>query len=87
MKMPCRDSFVDAAKIWLDKLAAQDNFTVDYIQDTSKIDDAFLAHYQLFIQLNYPPYNWTPMAAAAFEKYIDDIQELHLLGGPSMSLR
>jgi len=63
--------FVDAAKIWLDKLASQDNFTVDYIQNTDKIDDAFLAHYQLFIQLNYPPYNWTPTAAAAFEKYID----------------
>jgi uncharacterized protein len=64
--------FVDAAMIWLDKLAAQENFAVDYIQDTSKIDDAFLAHYQLFIQLNYPPYNWTPTATAAFEKYIDE---------------
>jgi type 1 glutamine amidotransferase len=64
--------FVDAAKIWLDKLASENNFTVDYIQNTDKIDDAFLAHYQLFIQLNYPPYNWTPTAAAAFEKYIDE---------------
>ena len=63
--------FVDAAKIWLDKLAAENNFTVDYIQNTDKIDDAFLARYQLFIQLNYPPYNWTSTAAAAFEKYID----------------
>lgn len=64
--------FVDAAKIWLDKLASENNFTVDYIQNTDKIDDAFLAHYQLFIQLNYPPYNWTPTAAAAFERYIDE---------------
>jgi type 1 glutamine amidotransferase len=64
--------FVDAAKKWLDKLAAQNNFTIDYIQDTGKIDDAFLAHYRLFIQLNYPPYNWTPTASAAFEKYIDE---------------
>jgi len=64
--------FVDAAKIWLDKLAAENNFTVDYIQDTNKIDDAFLARYQLFIQLNYPPYNWTPTAEAAFVKYIEE---------------
>jgi type 1 glutamine amidotransferase len=64
--------FVGAAKIWLDKLASESHFTVDYIQNTDKIDDAFLAHYQLFIQLNYPPYNWTPTAAAAFEKYIDE---------------
>ncbi len=49
--------FVDAAKIWLGKLASDNNFTVDYIEDTEKIDEAFLAKYDLFIQLNYPPYN------------------------------
>ncbi len=37
--------FVDRAKIWLDKLAADNNFAVDYIEDTEKIDDAFLAKY------------------------------------------
>src|SRR6202795_2674757 len=63
--------FVDAAKIWLDKLASENNFTVDYIEDTDKIDDAFLARYNLFIQLNYPPYNWTDTAKAAFIKYIE----------------
>jgi len=63
--------FVDAAKIWLEKLAREDNFTVDYIEDTKKIDDAFLAKYNLFIQLNYPPYNWTDTAQAAFIKYIE----------------
>jgi uncharacterized protein len=64
--------FVDAAKIWLAQEAVTDGFTVDYIENTDKIDDAFLSHYQLFIQLNYPPYAWTPTAAAAFEKYIDE---------------
>src|SRR5229473_523292 len=66
--------FVDAAKVWLEKQAADNNFSVDYIQDTDKIDDAFLSHYQLFIQLNYPPYGWTPTAVAAFTKYIEDGQ-------------
>jgi type 1 glutamine amidotransferase len=64
--------FVDAAKIWLAKEAAADDFSIDYIEDTQKIDDAFLAHYQLFIQLNYPPYMWTPTAMAAFQKYIEE---------------
>jgi uncharacterized protein len=64
--------FVDAARIWLDKLASENNFTVDYIENTDKIDDAFLGRYQLFIELNYPPYNWTPTAAAAFQKYIEE---------------
>ena len=63
--------FVDAARIWLGKLAAENHFTVDYIEDTGKIDDAFLAKYNLFIQLNYPPYNWTDTAQAAFIRYIE----------------
>jgi hypothetical protein len=44
--------FVEAAKVWLNKQAAENNFTVDYI--------------------NYPPYNWTPTASAAFIKYIEE---------------
>ena len=63
--------FVDAAKIWLGELAGENNFTVDYIEDTRTIDDAFLAKYNLFIQLNYPPYHWTDTAQAAFIKYIE----------------
>jgi len=64
--------FVDAAKVWLEKEAAADSFSVDYIQDTENIDDAFLSRYQVFVQLNYPPYGWTPTAVAAFTKYIEE---------------
>lgn len=64
--------FVDAAKVWLAQEAVRDHFTVDYIEDTKPIDEAFLSRYKLFIQLNYPPYNWTPTAAAAFARYIDE---------------
>ena len=63
--------FVDAAKVWLGKVADENNFAVDYIEDTAKINDAFLANHALFIQLNYPPYNWTDTAQAAFIKYIE----------------
>ena len=63
--------FVDAAKSWLAKYANENNFAVDYIEDTEKIDDAFLAKYNLFIQLNYPPYNWTDTAKVSFIKYIE----------------
>ncbi|MFC5865451.1 ThuA domain-containing protein [Acidicapsa dinghuensis] len=64
--------FVDAAKIWLAKEAAADNFAIDYIQNTDKINDEFLSHYQLFIQLNYPPYAWKPAAVEAFKRYIEE---------------
>ncbi|WP_431200724.1 ThuA domain-containing protein [Mucilaginibacter sp. P19] len=60
------------AKVWLDKLAADSNFSVDYIQSTDRINDAFLSNYQLFIQLDYPPYAWKEKAVKAFEKYIDE---------------
>jgi type 1 glutamine amidotransferase len=62
--------FVEAAKIWLQKQAGENNFSVDYIENTEKIDDAFLSRYQLFVQLDYPPYGWTPRAVAAFTRYI-----------------
>jgi len=64
--------FVDAAKVWLQKLAADRGFTVDYLEDTERMDKAFLSQYSLFIQLNYPPYGWTPKAAAAFKDYIEE---------------
>jgi len=63
--------FVDATKVWLQKEAQACNFTVDYIEDTKLINDSYLAQYKLFIQLNYPPYNWTPTASSAFEQAIE----------------
>jgi hypothetical protein len=64
--------FVDAAKVWLQKQATENDFAIDYIENTDKIDDAFLSQYRLFLQLNYPPYGWKPVAAAAFSRYIDE---------------
>ncbi len=60
-----------AAKQWLNKLAADSNFSIDYISDTKSIDEKLLNHYQLFIQLDYPPYGWTQQASDAFIKYIE----------------
>jgi len=64
--------FTEAAKIWLNKLAADSNFTIDYITDTKSITKKILASYQLFIQLNYPPYPWSKEAQEAFEDYIEN---------------
>src|ERR1700683_278391 len=64
--------FVDAAKVWLQKLADDNAFSVDYIENTDRMNDEFLSRYQLFIQLNYPPYGWTPTAVTAFTRYIEE---------------
>ncbi|MDH7461665.1 ThuA domain-containing protein [Chitinophagaceae bacterium 26-R-25] len=63
-------AYSKAARMWLDKLAADSNFAIDYINKTDSIDDEFLSRYQLFIQLDYPPYAWTKNAEQAFIKYI-----------------
>jgi uncharacterized protein len=67
--------FVDAAKTWLAREAQEGGFAVDYvdyIEDTQSLDDSFLSQYRLFIQLNYPPYRWTPAAMATFQRYIEE---------------
>ncbi len=61
-----------AAVVWLDKLAKDSSFLVDYIQSTESINDTFLSKYQLFIQLDYPPYAWTETAVASFQRYITE---------------
>jgi len=66
------EAFVVAGLAWLTILAANSNFAIDVIENTNPIDSTFLQQYRVFIQLNYPPYNWTPVAAAAFEKYINE---------------
>ncbi len=63
-------SFVDAAKRYLDKLAAENDFAIDYITGTERLNEESLSRYKLFIQLNYPPYRWAPVAKKAFEDYI-----------------
>jgi type 1 glutamine amidotransferase len=60
------------AKVWLDKLAADSNFSIDYIQNTDQVTDRFLVGYQLFIQLDYPPYGWKDTAVRAFQRYINE---------------
>src|SRR5690242_12356498 len=63
--------FADAALQWLRDTAAREGFEVDYLRTTDPIDDAYLAAHDLFIQVNYPPYRWTPVAEAAFRKAME----------------
>src|SRR5688572_12399153 len=63
--------FADAALQWLRDIAPREGFVVDYIRTTDPIDEAYLAAHDLFIQVNYPPYRWTPVAEAAFKKAME----------------
>jgi type 1 glutamine amidotransferase len=62
---------VDAAIPFIRRLAGENNFTVDFIESVDPIDDAFLAGYQLFIQLNWTPIGWGEEQQRAFQRYIE----------------
>lgn len=64
--------FVDRAIVFLKKMAEENNFSIDYIENAEKINEQFLSQYGLFIQLDYPPYAWSDTAKSAFEKYIEE---------------
>lgn len=63
-------AFSQAAKPWLNKLAVDSSFTIDYIENTKTINETLLKQYQVFIQLDYPPYTWSEESMKAFEKYM-----------------
>ncbi len=65
------EGFVVAALKWLDNFAQQNKCEITVVNNTDKINDNYLNNYQVFIQLNYPPYNWTDVAKTAFIKYIN----------------
>src|SRR5262249_8357736 len=59
------EAFVAAALPWLKEIAQQDHFSVDVFANPDQFTKQFLAKYQVFIQLNYPPYRWSDEAKAA----------------------
>lgn len=65
-------AYSQRARLWLDQLAANSGFAIDYLQNTDTLDDALLSRCALFIQLDYPPYGWKESAVTAFERYISE---------------
>ena len=66
------ESFVAAALKWLDRYAADNNLEITVINNTNVIDEDYLRNYKVFIQLDYPPYNWSEKAIPAFVRYIEE---------------
>lgn len=65
-------AFSRRAMSWLNNLAIDSNFSIDYLTHTDSITKDFLAKYQLIIQLDYAPYAWKPAAMDAFQQYIEE---------------
>lgn len=64
------EGFVSAALDWLEDFGKEHDFRFVELNQTEKIDSAYLSRFRVFLQLDYPPYNWTDTAKKAFEQAI-----------------
>src|SRR5688572_13302636 len=53
------EGFVVAALEWLTTFAIEQQFEFNVINRADSINEKYLSQYQVFIQLNFPPYTWS----------------------------
>jgi len=63
--------FTKAARPWLNALAAENGFAIDYLTNTASLTESLLSRYRLVLQLDFVPYGWKPEAMAAFKAYVE----------------
>ena len=62
---------MEAAKPFLEKIAAANNFSIDITDDTSQINDANLSKYKVFIQLQQAPFDLSYSQQDAIQKFVE----------------
>lgn len=62
---------MSAAKPFLEKIATENNFSIDITDDTGKINDANLAKYQVFIQLQQAPFDMSYSQQDAIQHFVE----------------
>jgi type 1 glutamine amidotransferase len=60
---------IAAAKPFFENLGKKSGFDVDFTDDTSKINDANLANYQVFVMLQLAPFDMSYNQQAALQKF------------------
>ena len=66
------EGFVSAALDWMKDFSEENNFSIVEINGTRQIDSLYLSQFKVFIQLDYPPYNWTDTAKEVLVQAIYD---------------
>jgi len=77
-----------AAKPFLEKIAAENNFSIDISDDTSKINNENLEKYQVFIQLQQAPFDLSYSQQDAIQKFVEQGKGwvgIHAAGLPGKS--
>jgi len=66
------EGFVAAALQWLDSVAGERNLELTIIDRPDRLTEAYLEDYDVFVQLDFPPYTWPEEARSAFQRYIEN---------------
>jgi type 1 glutamine amidotransferase len=62
---------IAAARPFFRKMAADNNFTLDFTDDTSKINIANLSHYDVFVMLHLAPFDMSASQQAALQQFVE----------------
>ncbi len=62
---------ISVGKEFFEQLGAENNFSVDFTDDTSKINDANLANYQVFVMFHLAPFDMSASQQAALQKFVE----------------
>jgi len=68
---PDHNKMMTAARPMLEALAAENNFAIDITADTSKLNDANLAQYQVIVQVQLAPFDMTREQQEAMQRFIE----------------
>jgi len=67
---PDHDPMISASKAFFEKIASENNFTVDFTRDATLINDNNLANYKVIVQLHLAPFDMTHEQQIAMEHFI-----------------
>ena len=65
------EAFTQTGLRWLHQQAEQLGFSLVELQNCTQLKEGDINSYDLVIQLNYPPYEWSDVAMKEFEQAID----------------
>ncbi|MBA4849641.1 ThuA domain-containing protein [Emticicia sp. BO119] len=63
---------IAAAKPFFEKMAAENNFNLEFTDDTSLVNEVNLMQYKVFIQLHLAPFDMSQAQQAALQQYIEN---------------
>jgi TRAP-type C4-dicarboxylate transport system substrate-binding protein len=67
---PDHDPMIKQSKAFLEKIAAENNFEVDFTRDATLINDENLTNYQVLVQLHLAPFDMTRKEQQAMQHFI-----------------